>query len=112
VEQIEKFLVDIEKYRKYNSYQNLLVLLTIKQYQGAKLLLGRIKQELVVNVAINYLGEGLEFMDLINEGNIGLLEGINSLSEEDDIDQFLSPFIKESIQQAIRNYNNRSSPNL
>ncbi|GGB52900.1 hypothetical protein GCM10007199_18460 [Fictibacillus barbaricus] len=51
-------------------------------------------------------------MELINEGNIGLLEGLNSLSEEDDIDQFLSPLVEESIQHAIRNYNNRSSPNL
>ncbi|MBN3547961.1 sigma factor [Fictibacillus barbaricus] len=67
---------------------------------------------MVVKVAINYLGEGLEIMELINEGNIGLLEGLNSLSEEDDIDQFLSPLVEESIQHAIRNYNNRSSPNL
>jgi DNA-directed RNA polymerase sigma subunit (sigma70/sigma32) len=36
---------------------------------------------LVVNVAINYLGEGLEIMDLIKERNIGLFERLNSLSE-------------------------------
>ncbi|MCM3671658.1 hypothetical protein M3181_22130 [Mesobacillus maritimus] len=86
-------------------HQDLLILLSKKGYQAAKVKLGQSKQELILSLAIEYLGEGLSFMDLINNANIGLMKGINELENdnENDIDDFLSPFIKESIQQAISN---------
>lgn len=60
---------------------------------------------LVINVAKGYRGRGLEYIDLIQEGNIGLLKAIKrfDLRRKTRLTTYAVFWIRQSIESAIKN---------
>lgn len=55
----------------------------------------------VLAIADNYLNKGVKKSDLIQEGNLGLIEGIMSYDFESDFDTFVKKYISNAMQDAI-----------
>lgn len=60
---------------------------------------------LVVSRAKNYMGKGLEFEDLIQEGNLGLMKAVDKFdsSKKTKISTYATWWIDQSIRRAISN---------
>src|SRR5204862_3916460 len=60
---------------------------------------------LVVKIARDYDGLGLPLLDLINEGNIGLMKGVERFKPEKGakLSTYASWWIKQSIKRALAN---------
>jgi RNA polymerase primary sigma factor len=60
---------------------------------------------LVVKIAHEYVGLGLPFLDLINEGNIGLMKGVQRFDPNKGakLSTYASLWIKQAIRRALSN---------
>jgi RNA polymerase primary sigma factor len=60
---------------------------------------------LVVKIARDYQGMGLPFLDLINEGNIGLMKGVQRYDHRKGakLSSYASWWIKQAIRRALSN---------
>ncbi len=61
---------------------------------------------LVVKIARRYVNQGLSFLDLIEEGNIGLIKAVEkfNLAKECRFSTYATWWIKQSIERAIANH--------
>lgn len=73
--------------------------------EAAKSLLIRANLQLVVSIAKRYQGRGLEFPDLIQEGNIGLIRGIEKFDWRKGykVSTYVTAWIRQAITRAITN---------
>lgn len=55
----------------------------------------------VIAISEQYVNKGVRKSDLIQEGNLGLIEGIMSYDFEQDFDSFVEKYIKRAMQDAI-----------
>jgi RNA polymerase primary sigma factor len=74
-----------------------------EQSASAKQLLARANLRLVVNVAKHYVGRGISFLDLIQEGNIGLLRAAQKFDHTKGFkfSTYATWWIKQAISRAI-----------
>lgn len=106
-ESLKLYFKDIYKYSKLPFSEE--KLLSERIQKGDKTALEKLVKanlRFVVTVAKQYQGQGLSLMDLINEGNLGLLEAAKRFDGEKGF-KFISYavwWIRQSIIQAIYNY--------
>ncbi|MBN1897833.1 MAG: sigma-70 family RNA polymerase sigma factor [Spirochaetes bacterium] len=81
------------------------ILMLIHNKEKAKQELIKANLKLVVKIAESYKTDGLSLLDLISEGNIGLIEGIEryDINRGTKISTYVSWWIKQKINLAILN---------
>jgi RNA polymerase primary sigma factor len=107
----KQYFKEIKKYKSLTKEREHLLGEQIKN--GNNLLMNELvtsKLKFVVSVAKKYRGNGVPFLDLIEEGNIGLLKAMEKYDYKKD-NKFLSYavwWIRQSIQECIKkSYNNK-----
>lgn len=87
--------------------QNELAVLARKGNEAAKTMLLEMNEKFVIGVARQYMGQGLEIDDLIQEGNIGMLKAIEKFDPKMGTKflTYASWWIKQSILQALAEFN-------
>jgi len=101
---VSLYLNDISKYKVLNKEEEITLLRAAKTgSEEAKERLILCNLRLVVNVAKNYNNKGLGFIDLISEGNFGLMHAIDKFDPERGFrfSTYAVWWIKQSITKAI-----------
>jgi RNA polymerase primary sigma factor len=95
---------DINRYRVLSEEEERTIILSVqKNDNGAITKLITSNLRFVVSVARRYRGRGLSFLELINEGNIGLLKAAKRFNLDNKV-KFISYavwWIRQSIQKAL-----------
>lgn len=78
----------------------------IDQAEAARALLVRSNTRLVISIAKRYFGQGLDFLDLIQEGNIGLLTAVDKFdyTRGNRFSTYATWWIRQGITRALSNY--------
>ena len=79
--------------------------------RAARELLAEHYMEKVLAVAEEYAHQGILIQDLVQEGSLGLLMGLNSFGQPEDLEpeEHLEREIRKSIRQAMEEQNGESS---
>jgi RNA polymerase primary sigma factor len=99
----------IQARKKLESAGNLSVakraelILQIEQAQEAREHLGRANTRLVVSIAKRYMGQGLPFPDLIQEGNVGLMRAVDKYdyTRGNRFSTYATWWIRQAITRAL-----------
>lgn len=80
--------------------------LLVDQGEAARALLVRSNTRLVISIAKRYFGQGLDFLDLIQEGNIGLLTAVDKFdyTRGTRFSTYATWWIRQGITRALSNY--------
>lgn len=101
---VSLYLSDIRKYNILTKEEELELLIRAKSNDGqAKQLLILSNLRLVVNIAKNYSNKGLGFIDLISEGNFGLIHAIDKFDHTKGyrFSTYAVWWIKQAVTKAI-----------
>ena len=101
---VKTYLKDIAKYPLINGDQEVMLAKQIELGQEyAKKSLAESNLRLVVSIAKKYMNKGLQFMDLIHEGNLGLLKAIDKFDYRKGFkfSTYATWWIRQSITRAI-----------
>ena len=79
------------------------LVLAIERAQEAREHLGRANTRLVVSIAKRYMGQGLPFPDLIQEGNVGLMRAVDKYDYErgNRFSTYATWWIRQAITRAL-----------
>jgi len=79
------------------------LILLIEQAQEAREHLGRANTRLVVSIAKRYMGQGLPFPDLIQEGNVGLMRAVDKYdyTRGNRFSTYATWWIRQAITRAL-----------
>ncbi len=103
---VQLYLKDIKKYKILTKEEEQELLIRAKEGDtNAKQELILSNLRLVVNVAKNYLNKGLNYIDLISEGNLGLIHAIEKFDNTKGFrfSTYAVWWIKQSISKAVIN---------
>lgn len=101
----KQYLNEIGKYPPLNLEEERYLLEQISKGDvEAKNKFAKHNLRLVVSIAKRYLGRGMEFLELIQEGNLGLLKAIDkfNLNFGTKFSTYAVPWIHESIRRALQ----------
>ena len=105
---LQSYLKEIGKIKllKAHEEQNLGRLIKEQNCDMAKRKLIQANLRLVVSIAKKYIGQGVNFMDLVQEGSIGLIRAAEKFdySKNFKFSTYATWWIKQSIIRAIVNY--------
>jgi len=105
---LQTYLKEIGKIKllKASEEQNLGKLIKEQNCDMAKRKLIQANLRLVVSIAKKYIGQGVNFMDLVQEGSIGLIRAAEKFdySKNFKFSTYATWWIKQSIIRAIANY--------
>jgi RNA polymerase primary sigma factor len=78
----------------------------LEQAEAARTMLVRSNTRLVISIAKRYFGQGLDFLDLIQEGNIGLLTAVDKYDYRRGtrFSTYATWWIRQGITRALSNY--------
>ena len=78
----------------------------VEQAEGARAMLVRSNTRLVISIAKRYYGQGLDFLDLIQEGNIGLLTAVDKYdyTRGTRFSTYATWWIRQGITRALSNH--------
>ena len=113
---IEKYFNDISEYKPLSREEEYELWLKYKYKNDIearnKLVSANLK--FVANIAKNYQGRGLSYSDLIAEGNIGLIKGLDNFDGEKGykIISYCVWWIKQTIKEAIEKRNSMDTEDL
>lgn len=97
LKQVERGRKEItaEEKEKYNQY--------VQEGQDAREILIESNLRLVVSIAKRYLGRGMQFQDLIQEGNMGLMKAVNKFDPTKGFkfSTYATWWIRQAITRAI-----------
>ena len=101
---ISLYLADIRKYKILDKDEELNLLIKAKagdEESKNQLILSNLR--LVVNIAKGYINKGLSFIDLISEGNLGLIYAIEKfdITKGFRFSTYAVWWIKQSISKAV-----------
>lgn len=79
------------------------LILSMERAQEAREHLGRANTRLVVSIAKRYMGQGLPFPDLIQEGNVGLMRAVDKYDYErgNRFSTYATWWIRQAITRAL-----------
>ena len=103
---VQLYLKDIKRYKMLTKEEELDLLIKSKAGDlDAKQLLILSNLRLVVNVAKNYMNKGLNYIDLISEGNFGLIHAIEKFDPTKGFrfSTYAVWWIKQAVSKAVIN---------
>jgi RNA polymerase primary sigma factor len=101
---VELYLKEISRYRLLNPHEERELARRVRQGdQEARNEMVRANLRLVVSIAKNYVDRGLSLLDLIEEGNIGLLKAVERFNPDAGckFSTYASWWIKQTVRRAL-----------